>query len=96
MINEKVTQALSDQVNAEIHSAYLYLAMSARAARMGFKGFVHWLYVQLQEEMEHGLHMHQYILQKLQYIKDNVSMILALDAELGARIFVNPFANAAA
>lgn len=64
MISKKVTKALSDQVNAEIYSAYLYLAMSARADRMGFKGFAHWLYVQFQEEMEHGLHIHQFILER--------------------------------
>lgn len=170
MISKQVTQSLNDQVNAEIYSAYLYLAMSAQADQMGFKGFAHWLYVQFQEEMEHGLHIHRHILErgekpsyaaieapmavfssledifekvleheryvtrrinhiatlamqesdhatyqfimwyvneqveeeasaddilrKLKYIKDNVSMILALDTELGARVFVNPFANA--
>lgn len=169
MISEKVSSALSDQVIAEFYSAYLYLAMSAQADRMGFKGFANWLYVQFREEMEHGLHMRGHILergaspmhasiaapdcefcsleaifakvleheiyvterinsiatlamqendhatynfimwyvneqveeeataddilQKLKHIKDNVSMTFALDAELGTRVFVNPFAK---
>lgn len=169
MISKKLTPALSEQVNVELYSAYLYLAMSADADRMGFKGIAHWLYVQFQEEMEHGLHIHKYILergekpayaaieapaadfdsldamfekvlaheryvterinhiatlamqecdhatyhfimwyvneqveeeasaddilQKLKFLKDNVSMILTLDAELGTRVFINPFAN---
>jgi len=64
MLNEKITQALSDQVNAEYYSAYLYLAMSAAADKMGLKGTSNWLFVQAQEEMAHGTHMYEYILER--------------------------------
>ena len=64
MMSEKLTQALSDQVNAEYYSAYLYLAMSAAAEGLGLKGTANWLFVQAQEEMAHGTHMFQYILER--------------------------------
>ncbi len=170
MLKESVVTALSEQVNAEFYSAYLYLGMSSCADRMGFKGIAHWFYVQFQEEMAHGLHMHGHILdrgaapsyadikapeasypsilaafdttlaheryvtsriddiatlamkendhatyafiswyvneqveeeatadgivQKLRNIGENAALLLALDAELGARVFVDPFIKA--
>ena len=62
MLSEKIVKALSDQVNAEYYSAYLYLTMSSAADRAGFKGTANWLFVQAQEEMAHGTHMYEYIL----------------------------------
>jgi len=64
MLSEKITKSLSDQVNAEFYSAYLYLAMSAAADNMGLKGAANWLFVQSQEEMAHGAHMYEYILER--------------------------------
>ena len=64
MLSEKLTQALSDQVNAEYYSAYLYLAMSAAADQFGLKGAVNWLFIQAQEEMAHGTHIYEYILER--------------------------------
>ncbi|MCL2512761.1 MAG: ferritin [Oscillospiraceae bacterium] len=64
MLSEKLTNALSDQVNAEYYSAYLYLAMSAAADKMGLKGTANWLFVQAQEETAHGTHMYEYILER--------------------------------
>jgi len=64
MLNDKLNQSLSDQVNAEYYSAYMYLAMSAAMGKMGLKGAANWLFVQAQEEMAHGTHMYQYILER--------------------------------
>jgi len=64
MLSEALTKALSDQVKAEYYSAYLYLAMSAAADKMGLKGTANWLFVQAQEEMAHGTHMYRYILER--------------------------------
>ena len=64
MLSEKLTQALSDQVNAEYYSAYLYLAMSAAANQFGLKGTANWLFIQAQEEMAHGIHIYEYILDR--------------------------------
>jgi len=64
MLNEKLQRALSEQVNAEYYSAYLYLVMSASAEEMGLKGAARWLFAQAQEEMAHGTRIYQYILER--------------------------------
>ncbi|MCL2008022.1 MAG: ferritin [Treponema sp.] len=64
MISEKLTKALNDQINAEYYSAYMYLSMSAYAEGAALKGSANWLYVQAQEEMTHGLHMYQYLMDR--------------------------------
>ena len=64
MLSEKLVKTLSDQVNAEYYSAYLYLAMSASASGMGLKGVSTWMFAQAQEEMAHGTRIYQYILER--------------------------------
>jgi ferritin len=64
MIKASISKILSEQVNAEYYSAYLYLAMSAHADRAGFKGISNWLFVQAQEEMAHGTHIYRHILER--------------------------------
>ncbi|MCL2318824.1 MAG: ferritin [Treponema sp.] len=63
MMKENLVKALSDQVNAEYYSAYLYLSMSAYAENATLKGTANWLHVQAQEELAHGMRMYQYILE---------------------------------
>ena len=170
-MKETLVTALNKQVNAELYSSYLYLAMSSYADRQGFKGVASWLYVQAQEEMAHAIHIYEFVLergakpefgdikapeadfanmqvvfekvlaheqyvtalineiatlamkesdhatysfigwyvneqveeeasaelvlQKVKHIGANTAMLFALDAELGTRVFVNPFAAAA-
>ncbi|MCL2617464.1 MAG: ferritin [Defluviitaleaceae bacterium] len=64
MLSNKLLDALSNQVNAEYYSAYLYLVMSAAADEMGLKGCSNWLFCQAQEEMAHGTHIYKYILER--------------------------------
>jgi ferritin len=64
MLKERVLKALSDQINAEYHSAYLYSVMSAYADRAGYKGAANWLYVQAREEMAHGVNIYRHILER--------------------------------
>lgn len=64
MLKESLTKVLSEQVNAEYYSAYLYLTMSAYVDGLGYKGFANWLFVQAQEEMAHGTHIFEYILER--------------------------------
>jgi ferritin len=54
-------KALNDQVNAELFSSYLYLAMSAWFVRKNLPGFAHWMYIQTQEEATHGLMLFNFI-----------------------------------
>lgn len=61
MISKKMTDALNEQVNKEMYSAYLYMAMSAYAAEIGLKGFANWFMVQYHEEMFHAMKIYEYI-----------------------------------
>jgi ferritin len=54
MLSEKLQAAINDQINAELWSAYLYLAMSLDAEAKGFKGVANWFYVQWLEEQDHA------------------------------------------
>ena len=54
MLSQKLHEAMNAQVNAELWSAYLYLAMSLDAEAKGFKGVANWFYVQFQEEQAHA------------------------------------------
>ena len=54
MLSEKLHEAINAQINAELWSAYLYLAMSMDAEAKGLKGVANWFYVQYQEEQDHA------------------------------------------
>lgn len=54
MFSQKLHDAMNAQVNAELWSAYLYLAMSLDAESKGYKGVANWFYVQFQEEQAHA------------------------------------------
>ena len=54
MLSEKLHNAMNAQVNAELWSAYLYLAMSLDAEAKGYKGVANWFYIQFQEEQAHA------------------------------------------
>ena len=61
MLSEKMQDALNGQLNREMYSAYLYLAMSAYSTYIGLKGFANWFMVQYQEEMMHAMKIYNYI-----------------------------------
>lgn len=61
MINKKVVQALNQQLNNELYSAYLYLSMSSFTTHIGLKGAANWFMVQYQEEMVHAMKFYDYI-----------------------------------
>ncbi len=61
MLNEKMQKALNDQVNAEMYSAYLYLAMNAHFESANLGGFANWMRVQAQEEMSHAMKIYDFI-----------------------------------
>jgi len=61
MLSEKMSEALNNQLNKEMYSAYLYLSMSAHSTYIGLKGFANWFMVQYQEEMVHAMKIYDYI-----------------------------------
>ncbi len=61
MLDTKMAKALNEQINREMYSAYLYMAMSAHSNNMGLKGFANWFMVQYHEEMFHAMKMYEYV-----------------------------------
>ncbi len=61
MISKKMTDELNEQLNREMYSAYLYMAMSAHCSDIGLKGFANWFMVQYHEEMFHAMKIYEYI-----------------------------------
>lgn len=61
MINEKLQEAFNDQINKELYSEYLYLAMKMYFQEQNLAGFVNWFDVQVQEERAHAMGMIDYL-----------------------------------
>lgn len=61
MINEKLQAAFNDQINKELYSEYLYLAMKVYFQEQNLQGFVNWFDVQVQEEHAHAMGMFDYL-----------------------------------
>ena len=53
-LSPKVLEALTQQINRELYSSYLYAAMTSYCETQNFKGFANWLTIQAQEEREHA------------------------------------------
>jgi ferritin len=61
MLSKKMSDRLNEQINKEMFSAYLYMAMSARSGEAGYKGVAKWLMVQYHEEMFHAMKLYGYL-----------------------------------
>ncbi len=61
MITKRMEEAFNGQLNKELYSAYLYMAMSSYSDSVGLKGFANWFMVQYHEEMLHAMKIHEYI-----------------------------------
>jgi len=61
MLSDKMAEALNQQVNAELYSAYLYFSMSAHFTAKNLNGFANWTKVQAQEEMTHAMRLYNYL-----------------------------------
>jgi ferritin len=64
MVKEEVQEALNEQINAELYSAYLYLSMAAYFENRGLSGFAHWMRVQEAEERMHAMKFFDFILER--------------------------------
>ena len=61
MINEKLQKEFNVQINKELYSEYLYLAMKTYFMEQNLMGFVNWFDVQVQEEHAHAIGMFNYL-----------------------------------
>ena len=61
MISVKIEEALNEQINAELYSAYLYLSMSAYFESVNLQGFANWMRSQTQEELTHAMRIFDFV-----------------------------------
>ena len=61
MMTNKMEKALNEQINEELYSAYLYLAMSAWFESQNLPGFASWMKVQAREENTHAMKLFEFI-----------------------------------
>jgi ferritin len=61
MIDGKMTQAINEQINAELHSAYIYYSMAYWFESKALTGFAKWMRVQALEEVTHAQRFAGYI-----------------------------------
>lgn len=64
MIPEKIQKEFNNQINEEMFSAYLYLAMSAQFAEKSLDGFAAWMAAQANEEMVHAMKFYNHIIDR--------------------------------
>ncbi len=77
-LSKPLAEALNDQVQAEMFSAYLYASMSADFKAKNYDGFAAWMMAQAKEEMEHARRIYEYI-----YSRGGRVTYQALDAPQG-------------
>lgn len=53
-MEQKVIDVLNEQINFELHSAYLYLGLSLEMEDKNYKGYSKWLSAHHDEELEHA------------------------------------------
>jgi ferritin len=64
MISIKLQDAINNQIQAEMNSAHIYLAMSVECEAKNLSGFASWLRVQYQEENSHAFKLINYLLER--------------------------------
>ena len=64
MLSKKLQDALNQQINHELYSSYLYLAMSAHFESVNLPGFAQWMKAQSREETEHGMKFFHYVYER--------------------------------
>ena len=61
MIDQKIRDAINEQIGYEFYSWYLYLAMAAHYEALNLKGFATWMRTRFEEEQVHALKLFEYV-----------------------------------
>ena len=85
-MNKRVYKVFNEQVQAELYSAYMYLAMSMYLEDKNFKGMAHWLKVQYEEERVHAFRLAKFMQER--GVKPELLQIDAPPAEYGTPLEV--------
>ncbi len=63
-LNSKLAKLLNEQINNEMSSSYIYLAMAAWFEQTPYTGFATWMFNQSREETMHALKFYQYVVDR--------------------------------
>lgn len=63
-LSQKIADALNEQINVELSSAYTYLAMSAYCREQNLPGAANWLRLQWEEELGHATRLIDYMAER--------------------------------
>ena len=76
ILSRKLSDALNEQILAEMWSSNLYLSMYIHFSQLGLDGCAHWMKKQSQEELEHAYKMIDYSIQRGGQVKlDQVNVV---------------------
>jgi len=64
MISKTMQDAINKQINKELFSSYLYLSMVAYFEDNDLPGVAHWLRLQSNEEIEHGMKFFNFLVER--------------------------------
>ncbi len=64
MIDERMVEAINEQINAELYSAYIYYSMAAWLEDQGLDGMARWMKAQTQEELFHADKFFNYVCER--------------------------------
>ena len=64
MFSKTIQNGINQQINHELYSSYLYLAMSAHFESVNLPGFARWMKVQSEEETAHGMKFFHYVYER--------------------------------
>lgn len=60
-MNDSLSQALNEQMNFELYSAHVYLAIAAYCSGESLDGFANFFMVQAEEEKFHGMKIYKFL-----------------------------------
>ena len=63
-LSEELQALLNEQINNEMASSYIYLAMAAWFEQTPYLGFASWMFNQSREETMHALKFYQYVVDR--------------------------------
>ncbi|RHJ91060.1 MULTISPECIES: ferritin [Bacteroidales] len=64
ILSRKLSDALNEQINAEMWSANLYMSMYTHFVVLGLDGCAHWMRKQSEEELEHAYSLINYSIKR--------------------------------
>ncbi len=63
-ISQELVDAINDQLNFELYSAFIYLSMGTWLEEQNLSGMAHWMEIQYQEEFSHAMRFYRHLTER--------------------------------